>query len=147
MRNTKRNCFSHSSTSPRNDKQCFANHADKQIVVCGGPKQNLVETLISDTYVDKEKHRHRSLFRKCSDENIVCTAVTQTINRGCAKPFRFLILVSCLLFFFFYVRLRWDLAACVSGRQIAYYIFRGFIQCDYMYLHVLTQWSITVFVH
>ena len=29
MRNTKQNCFSHCSASPRNDKQCFANQTNR----------------------------------------------------------------------------------------------------------------------
>ena len=29
VRNTKQNCFSHSSASPRNDKQCFANQTNR----------------------------------------------------------------------------------------------------------------------
>ena len=69
---------------PKNDKQCFAKQCfanqTNRYPACFASrselfrdsahgKQNVVETFNSDTYVDKEKHRHRCLFRTCSDEN------------------------------------------------------------------------------
>ena len=141
MRNTKRNCFSHSSASPQKDKQCFAKQCfANQTNRCPAGfasrselfrysahgKQNIVETLISDTFVDnKEKHIHWSLFRTCSDENIFLESktvwfpkqrfakqcfwygVTQMINRGCAKPFCFVFLLSCFFLRSFALILRY----------------------------------------
>ena len=122
MRNKKRNCFFIFFCVTRNDKQCvakqcFANQTNRCSAGFASRselfrysthgKQNTVETYYSGTpFVDKEKHRHWSLFRTCSDENIFfeflkqrfakqffCFGVTQTINRGCAKPFCFVFLV------------------------------------------------------
>ena len=64
-RNTKQNCFSDSSASPQNNNRCFAKNGmgirpkDGQSVLplevscldkAAGGKQNMLETLISDTF-------------------------------------------------------------------------------------------------
>ena len=85
MRNIKRNYFSHLSASPRNDKQsfakqCFANETNRCPAGFASRselfrdsahgKQNIVKVSSNDKIVDKEKHRHWSLFRTCSDVNV-----------------------------------------------------------------------------
>ena len=108
MRNTKQNCFWHSSASPRNNKQCsakqcFANQTNMCLADFASRSdlfldnehglQNIVEKLISDTSFWKPCTQPCDLRFSNQAMFFFCFGVTQTINRECAKPFCFLFLV------------------------------------------------------
>ena len=127
MRNTKQNCFSHSSASPRNDKQCsakqcFANQTNRCLAGFASRSDLFRDNARLTKHRRKVNQRHLILqamyttmwleidcwlavshmFRWKLDSRIkqcffFCFGVTQTRNRKCAKPFCFLILVSCFL--------------------------------------------------
>ena len=126
MRNTKQNCFSHSSASPRNDKQCsakqcFANQTNRCLAGFASRSDLFRDNARLTKHRRKVNQQHLILqamyttmwleidcwlavshmFRWKLDSRIkqcfFCFGVTQTRNRKCAKPFCFLILVSCFL--------------------------------------------------
>ena len=123
MRNTKQNCFSHSSASPRNDKQCsakqcFANQTNRSLAGFASRSDLFRDNARLTKHRRKVNQRHLILqamyttmwleidcwlavshmFPWKLDSRIkqcfFCLGVTQTINRECAKQFCFLFLVS-----------------------------------------------------
>ena len=126
MRNTKQNCFSHSSASPRNDKQCsakqcFVNQTNRCLAGFASRSDLFRDNARLTKHRRKVNQRHLILqamyttmwleidcwlavshmFRWKLDSRIkqcfFWFGVTQTRNREYAKPFCFLILVSCFL--------------------------------------------------
>ena len=116
MRNTKQNCFSHSSASPLNykqcsAKQCFANQTNRCLASFAS-RSDLFRDNARFTKHRRKVHNHVtwdrlligcfthvSLKTWFSNQAMFffCFGVTQMRNRKCAKPFCFLILVSCFL--------------------------------------------------
>ena len=127
MRNTKQKCFSHSSASPRNDKQCsakqcFANQTNRCLAGFASRSDLFRDYARLTKHCRKVNQRHlifqamyttiwleidcwlavSHMFRWKIDSRIkqcfFCFGMTQTRNRKWSKPFCFLFLVFWLSF-------------------------------------------------